>query len=49
MKVKFVCEVFADDLERSVNECIRDKRVVDIKVSMNEHYFTALIMYEEEE
>ena len=48
MKVKILVECDPQSLEKSVNEFIADKQVIDIKFNINDYpdYF-ALVMYED--
>lgn len=44
MKIK----IFNDAYESEINEFIKDKKIIDIKYSITQGIFSALIMYEEE-
>lgn len=49
LKVDVVCRRYTGEFVQAVNESIEGKKVVDIKFTSDDGYFTALIMYEEDE
>jgi len=46
MKVKIIQKYYLNDAEESINEFIKGRKIIDIKVNFDEHKFSYLIIYE---